>query len=179
MAKRNKDRSSSRPFEGGLRKTKAITELSRSIEGRRWTPDPLEAIGGAFRTPDLSAFEPEVYRPLPVLTDYDRILPPQARARMVTAPTALQARAAQSRAALARTAEREASRRTLEPSQTRPLTGRPEQSKVPAASKLDTHEVRHARVEPTRQNCKERPMPVKKGHGSGKSFVPWCERKKR
>lgn len=169
MAKRNKNREASRPSTGGVRKTANFREVSRSVT--RDLTQPFE-----FFKPDLSAFE---------------TINETANARIsFDAPASRPAaRGTSSRPASARANSATPSKRSLERKNEPVATGRPRIShyqpallrpnKPQPAKKLERHEVRSARLEPLRVTCKPRPKDTKPkgGGGSGKEFVPWCDRR--
>lgn len=176
MAKRDKDRDTSRRSEGGLRNTESVRRLSDGFT-RELRGDPLDAIGGGFYRPDLSAFE-TVDRVSNRRVDEIVNAPPPRVSAGSPGRIASSYLAQQSKRAAERARETPASGRapinTAPPAllQNRPLAKR--------ASPVVTHEVRTARVERAHATCKERPRSNKprKGGGSGKTFVPWCSRKR-
>lgn len=158
MARRDKNRSSSGTFAGGVRQTRRITELSRSVS-RRF--DPMEAaLSSSLFRPDLTAFDHEpVYA-----ASLERDEPsPRQPSRGAMSPRRVPS------------SNDEPARKLLRPV-------KPVQTKKPV-SPVVSHAPHSAkpRVEKARAGCKERPVNnrASRGGGSGKAFVPWCERKRR
>ena len=174
MAKRNSNRNSGRTAEGGLRKTESVRELSRPL-ARDVTRDPWQ--GYEFFRPDLSAFET-------ISTPINEI----ANARVSAPAPARPAQSTISRSPYVAKAGQGATRRTDPPAPVaRPRVAelkRPEllRGKAPTpqpARRPDMHEVRSARIEPSRSVCKERPRDTKpRGGGGSRNFIPWCDRKR-
>lgn len=168
MAKRNKNRAARREPQGGLRQT----ANNRSVSGgfARNVSEPY-----SFFRPDLSAFETINDRANARISWADTPATRPAARGTPSRQTPVRAYDTPSKRSLERKAERENSRPTV--SDWRPqLLKRP--SNAPAARKLERHEVRSARLEPSRPTCKSRPKDNRpKSGGSGKEFVPWCDRK--
>lgn len=124
-------------------------------------------MSGRFFTPDLTAFEHE-------WQDAPRLVEDQAadRNRVVSRQNDRQAVVRGTRADEA--TER---KRLLRPAS---LSERAAKEKLASPVVSHAQHSRNSRVEKARASCKERPEPdrVKRGRGSGKAFVPWCDRKR-
>lgn len=147
---------------------RAVT-ASQSRVASRFAPSAFDL--------DLSAFEPsrviaetqdirETGRPS-IMQPRKVLLPASRPARR---DDGLSKRAAQLQAE--RAAERSA---LVRPAQKQAL--RPTQVKSARTDHLHAEHSAQPRKERSRETCKERPEPVKKGRGSGRSFVPWCTRR--
>lgn len=169
MAKRNKNREASRPFTGGVRKTANYREVSRSVT--RDVTAPYE-----FVKPDLSAFE-TINETANARISFDAPAARPAARGVSSSPRTISA-TTPSKRSLERKTETVHKIGTARPrvSDYKPALLRP--NKSPPAKKLERHEVRPARLEPLRVTCKPRPKDTRpKSGGSGKEFVPWCDRR--
>jgi len=124
-------------------------------------------LSGRFFTPDLTAFEHE-WQDIPRLTADPVIEKSYAERRQAQREAVVRG---------TRTDEVTVRKELLRPTKANAA------NKERIASPVVTHAERSpkARVEKARSTCKERPEPdrVKRGRGSGKAFVPWCDRKRR
>lgn len=170
MGKRNKNRETGRPATGGIRKTANYRSVSRP-ESRHVS----DGLFDGFFKPDLSAFE-TVNEVANARISYIDTPAARAAARGVSSSTH------SPRANTASPSKRSLERKNepLHPGRARvtpytPITNKPTPK---PAMKLERHEVRPARLEPQRATCKPRPKDNRaKSGGSGKEFVPWCDRR--
>lgn len=173
MARGNSNRSNSRPATGGLRNTQSVRLVSRSIA--RQVAGPLDAIGGRFFSPDMSAFTDG-----PVhgeITDGRASAIRSDPARKAAPGRVLAAKAANHSlrpiATAVTVAPAPAHRAPTKAS--KPLT---KQGARPLVTQSKTSIP--SRVERSHPTCKERPERPQRGKSGGASkvtFVPWCGRK--
>lgn len=173
MARKNKDRDGSRKATGGLRETRRVAELRRGQERREREAYFSPSLGGGFFTPNLSAFEHvEIEDPNRGLSRDNNIASGYRNAgpRDLTPSRYKQAQMQDRR-------QPGGASFLQERKPTAAFGGQ----KLQTENRVVSHEVRpKAREESVRSVCKPRPTDNRpKGGGGGKSFVPWCDRKRR
>jgi len=195
MAKRSKDRGGS----GGIRETKGWECLSSAVKRVVRDIDPLEAIGGRFVTPDLSAgstvdAEPDRRSRINEVAEVRRpsvVTVVSGGGRLLRGEQPLDGRAKPVSPLL----------RKAKPSLAKPLKhaggriGVSDQGGVADRSSglkmrdskpvvMQRNASTKSRIEKALGHCKERPDPDaerRKGSGAGgptRDYVPWCERKR-
>lgn len=173
MARKNKDRDGSRKATGGLRETRRVTDIRRVQARRERDAYSSPALSGQMFSPDLSAFEHvDIIDPNRELSRHNNIASGYRNAgpRDLTPSRYKQASLQDMR--------RPGAAISL---QDRKPTAAFGGQKLETANRVVSHEVRpKAREVSVRSNCKERPTDNRpRGGGGGKTFVPWCDRKRR
>lgn len=173
MARKNKDRDGSRKSTGGLRETRRVTELRRVVARREREAYSSPALSGQMFSPDLSAFEHvDIVDPNRDMSRQNNIASGYRNAgpRDLTPSRYKQASLQDMRRPGAAVSLQERK-------PTAPFGGQ----KLQSANRVVSHKVRpKAREESVRSVCKPRPTDNRpRGGGAGKTFVPWCDRKRR
>lgn len=183
MARRNSDGGPSRQTQGGIRATRVAADISRAIARN---VSPLDRVGGSFIRPDLSAFnavaeigQPTLYQQPPWTAEPSKAGGTVRKNRLNEPSKRSLERASETRPRLAAMQVIPAAP-INRPIKKDPIKlASPVKTKAKLASPTVSHGVRPARLGKAQATCKERPSDNKKqGRGSGKAFVPWCNRKR-